>query len=229
VDLGWSRGFTKGYFFIIKSPVKKKLKFTILALGIFVILGTILLLFTDIYTLFLGPLETGTDVDKEFGDVILVLGGGLRKGKEIGYSTEERLLMAAELYRQKKRMIIVSDGSLYRRSPAIEKITRFLVENGVAGESIRLEGKSQTTFDSFHYAQKILRELKAEEVIVCTSPYHQQRTQLILDYLGLNRFRVARMKHSEIHRADSIKQRMRNVWLITREYLAILKFKIFKK
>jgi uncharacterized SAM-binding protein YcdF (DUF218 family) len=209
--------------------MKKKIKYTLLVLGILLILWTVLLLFTDIYTLFLGPLETGIELDREFGDVILVLGGGLRKGKEIGYSTEERLLMAAELFRQKKRMIIVSDGSLYRRSPAIEKITRFLVKHGVEKEYIRLEGKSQTTFDSFFYTQELLREMNATEVIVCTSPYHQKRAQLILDYLGLNHFKVARMPHSEIDRATTIKQRLRNLWLISREYLAILKFKLFKK
>ena len=198
-------------------------------MGILIILWTGLLLFTNIYTLFLGPLETGVELDREYGDVILVLGGGLRKGKEIGYSTEERLLMAAELYRQKKRMILVSDGSLYRRSPAIEKITRFLVKQGVEREYIYLEGKSQTTFDSFLYTQKLLGEMKSEEVIVCASPYHQQRAQRILDYLGLTQFKVARMAHSEIHRATTIKQRLRNLWLISREYLAILKFKIFKK
>lgn len=190
---------------------------------------TALLLFTNFYRIFLGPLEKGIEVDNHYGDVILVLGGGLRKGREIGFSTEERLLLAVELYKQKKRIIIVSDGSLYPRSPAIKKITDFLTKNGVEREYIQMEGKSQTTFDSFYYTQEMLEEMKSKEVIVCTSPYHQERAQLILDHLKLKNFKIARMEHSEIYQSHTIKQRLRNSWLIFREYLAILKFKIFKK
>jgi len=209
--------------------VKKKTKIFLLALGSIIVLVIVLLVFTNIYAIFLGPLEAGKEMDKDYGDVILVLGGGLRKGAEIGYSTEERLLMAVELFHQKKRIIIVSDGSLYPRSPAIKKITTYLLDKAVEKEYIHLEGKSQTTFDSLIYVQKIIAEMNSREIILCTSPYHQERTQMILDYLKLNHFKIARMKHSEIHRATTVKQRLRNAWLILREYLAILKFKIFKK
>jgi len=209
--------------------VKKKIKFFLLVLGLIILIAVVLLVFTNFYTLFLGPLATGTKVDDDYGDVILVMGGGLRKGPEIGYSTEERLLLAVELFQQKKRMIIVSDGSLYPRSPAIKKITDFLLERGVEKEYIHLEGKSQTTFDSVVYTREIITAMNSTQVIVCTSPYHQERTYLILKYLQLNNFKIARMKHSEIYGAVTVKQRLRNSWLVLREYLAILKFKIFKK
>jgi SanA protein len=209
--------------------MKKKIKYFLLTLGLLALVLTALLFFTNFYMIFLGPLEKGLDVDNNYGDVILVLGGGLRKGREIGFSTEERLLLAIELYKQKKRMIIVSDGSLYPRSPAIKKITNFLTKNGVEKEYIHLEGKSQTTFDSFYYTQEMLEKMKSQEVIVCTSPYHQERAQMILDHLKLNNFKIARMTNSEIYQSRTIKQRLRNSWLIFREYMAILKFKIFKR
>jgi uncharacterized SAM-binding protein YcdF (DUF218 family) len=186
-------------------------------------------LFTDFYLVFLPPLERGTDIDKNYGDTILVLGGGLRKGPEIGFSTQERLLLAVDLFRQKKRTVIVSDGSLYPHSPAIKKITDFLVEKGVPKEYIRLEGKSQTTFDNFFNTHRILDEVNAREVIVCTSPYHQKRAEMILTYLEIGAFKIAKMKNSEILKADTIQRRLRNIWLISREYMGILKFKIFKK
>jgi uncharacterized SAM-binding protein YcdF (DUF218 family) len=209
--------------------MKKKIKYFLLTLGLVTLVLTALLFFTNFYLIFLGPLEEGLEVDSNYGDVILVLGGGLRKGREIGFSTEERLLLAIELYKQKKRMIIVSDGSLYPRSPAIKKITDFLTKNGVEKEYIHLEGKSQTTFDSFYYTQEMLEKMKSQEVIVCTSPYHQVRAQMILDHLKLNNFKIARMTNSEIYQSCTIKQRLRNSWLIFREYMAILKFKIFKR
>jgi uncharacterized SAM-binding protein YcdF (DUF218 family) len=208
--------------------MKKKTKF-FLAASILILLLVLSFLFTDVYLVLLGPLETGAVIHDDYGDTILVLGGGLRKGRKIGYSTEERLVLAAELFRRKKRIIIISDGSLYRKSPAIKKITDFLVKNGVDKQYIRLEGKSQTTVDSFYYTREILEKLNAREIIVCTSPYHQRRARLILNRLKLTDFKIARMRRSEIHQAHSVGQRMRNLWLIVREYLAIVKFEVSGK
>jgi uncharacterized SAM-binding protein YcdF (DUF218 family) len=205
--------------------MKKKLKYILLAL----LLVTAIFVFTDVYLVFLGPLEIGTDIGKNYGDSILVLGGGLRKGPEIGYSTEERLLLAVELFHQKKRTVIVSDGSLYRRSPAIKKMIDFLVVKGIPKDYIRLEGKSQTTYDNFFYTKDIIKKINSKEVIVCTSPYHQKRAELIMKYLEIGDFKVAEMKQSEIYQADSIKQRFRNMRLIIREYMGIIKFKLFGK
>lgn len=195
----------------------------------FVLLLGMMTFFTNIYLIFLPPLEAGETIDATFGDVVLVLGGGLRKGPEIGYSTEERLNLAVKLFHQKKRTLIISDGSLYNRSPAIKKITDFLVNKGVPQEFIRLEGKSQTTYENLLYSLKIIEDLNSREVIICTSPYHQRRVMSILEHLKLENVRIAAMQHSEIYQAGSFKQRMRNIGLIFHEYMAILNFKFFAK
>jgi uncharacterized SAM-binding protein YcdF (DUF218 family) len=168
-------------------------------------------------------------VDNRYGDAILVLGGGLKKGRELGYSTEERLRLAVMLFMQKKRTIIVSGGSLYKGSPAIEKIKAYFLKYGIDEKHIKFEGRSQTTYDNFYYSNRLINNMKFKEVIVSTSPYHQRRSRMILSYLGLTNFKISRMDSSEIYHARSIKQRLRNLRLILREYLAILKFKIFKK
>lgn len=185
-------------------------------------------LFTDIYLLFLNPLDIGTEVDINYGDVILVPGGGSKKG-ELGTSTEERLLLAVELFKQKKRIIIVSGGSAYKGSPAIKRYMAFFSKYGIGKQYLRFEGRSQTTYDNFYNSQKMIAEMKLKEVIIATSPYHQRRSQMILSYLGISGFKIAQMKTSEVYRAESISQRLRNIWLISREYLAIVKFKIFKR
>ncbi len=208
--------------------MRKKIKYILLIFGPLVLL-LLIIVATNFYLLLLKPLEAGTEVDRNYGDVILVLGGGLRKGRKIGYSTEERLLLAVRLFKQRKRPVIISGGSLYRGSPAIIKITDFLVDRGVQKEFITFEGKSQTTFDNFVNAGKLIAQMKAVEVIVCTSPYHQERARMILRYLKFDNFKIARMNYSEIYQASSVKQRMRNLKLILREYMAILKFKFFKK
>jgi len=207
----------------------KKWKKNLLIIVALLALLMMVMLFTNLYLIFLPPLEAGADVDGTYGDVILVLGGGLKKGRQIGFSTEERLRLAAQLYKEKQRIILISGGSLYRGSPAIKKITDFLVLLGVKLADIRFEGKSQTTFDNFAYTRKMINDMNAKEIIVCTSPYHQERAQMMLEYLKFGNFKIVRMTQSEIYQADSLTQRLRNMKLIFREYMAIIKFKVFKK
>jgi uncharacterized SAM-binding protein YcdF (DUF218 family) len=209
--------------------VKRKIKYLLILIVSLAGVAVFLFTCTNIYLLLLKPLDIGTGVDNPYGDVILVLGGGLKKGRELGYSTEERLNLAVELFRQKKKTIIVSGGSLYKGSPAIKKITTFFLKNGIEEKYIIFEGRSQTTFDNFYYANKIINNMKLKEIIVATSPYHQRRSQMILSYMGLTRFKIAKMKTSEIYQAKTVTQRLRNLKLIFREYLAILKFKLFKR
>ena len=203
----------------------KKIK--ILLLIFFFLL--LLFLLTDIYLLLLKPLDTGHIVKKQSGDIILVLGGGLKAGNEIGVSTAERLEQALDIYKTKKMKILVSDGSLYKKSPAIKMFRDFLTKQGVASEHILFEGKSQTTFENFLYTKSIIREENSDEILVCTSPYHQMRSEVIIDHMKLDNYRVVKMDRSEVYQAASIKQRLRNLRLVIREYFGLLKFKIFKR
>ncbi|MEN8154675.1 MAG: YdcF family protein [Acidobacteriota bacterium] len=188
-----------------------------------------LLLLTDIFLLFLKPLDTGVELEKNYGDLILVLGGGLKKINEIGLSTSERLKMAIKLYRVKKRKILVSDGSLYKKSPAIKLIKGFLLDMGIKEEDIIMEGASQTTFENFIYTKDMIKNGKFREIIVCTSPYHHARSEKMIKYLKLKNYKVAKMDDSEIYDSPGLKQKLRNLKLITREYFGLIKFKIFKK
>lgn len=189
----------------------------------------LLFLLTDIYLLLLKPLDTGDIIAKRSGDIILVLGGGLKAGNEIGVSTEERLEQAVNLYKIKRMKILVSDGSLYKKSPAKKMFRDFLTRKGVASEHILFEGKSQTTFENFLYTKSIILKEKPDEILVCTSPYHQKRSEIIINHLKLENYRVVKMDTSEVYQAGSIKQRLRNLRLVIREYFGMLKFKLFKR
>jgi len=189
----------------------------------------LLFLLTDIYLLLLKPLDTGDIVEEQSGDILLVLGGGLKPGNEIGVSTAERLEQAINIYKTKKMTILVSDGSLYKKSPAIKMFKDFLTGKGVASEHILFEGKSQTTFENFLYTESIIRGKNPDEILVCTSPYHQMRSAIIINHLNLKNYKVVRMDKSEVYQAGSIKQRLRNLRLVIREYFGLVKFKLFKR
>ena len=184
---------------------------------------------TGLYRLFLLPLDVGEPIRPEYGDLILVFGGGLQPRLTIGISTRERLDLALALFHQRPRKILLSDGSLYRRSPAIEKIRTFLRRRGVADSFLILEGRSQNTFESAVNCKKIIESNGFSQVILCTSPYHQRRSAWILEYLEYPPFRVAKMDKSEVYRDDSFKQRFRNIRLIFRDYVALAKFVLLRR
>ena len=189
----------------------------------------VVFLFTDSYRILLAPLDVGEVIDPEFGDSILILGGGLRPRVEIGISTEERLWLAVRLYRQKRRKIVLSDGSLYRRSPAINIMIRYFEKKGVPRSDLILEGLSQNTFESCLNCREIFDRHGLKEIVVVTSPYHQRRSREMLRFLEYPDFRIARMIRSEVYRAETFAQRMRNLKLIFREYVALVKFWVLKK
>jgi len=203
----------------------KKSKILLLIL-IFIFL---LFILTDIYLLLLKPLDSGMDVNDNTGDIMLVLGGGLKSGNKIGVSTAERLEKAVELYNVKKMKILVSDGSLYKKSPALQMFREYMIGKGIEPEHILFEGRSQTTYENFIYTKNMLANEKPLDVLVITSPYHQTRSSVIMKYLKLDNYRVVQMDRSEIYQAGSIKQRFRNLRLIIREYFGLLKFKILRK
>jgi len=183
---------------------------------------------TDVYLLLLWPLDSGKKITGKEGDSILVLGGGLQRGNRIGVSTGERLDEAVRLYKNREMTILVSDGSLYAKSPAIAMFRDYLIEKGVKPEHIRFEGRSQTTYENFIYTRKMLNQ-ETGRVLVLTSPYHQRRSTEIMNYLKLKNYRMAKMDRSEVYQAGSFRQRFRNLRLIFREYFALIKFKIFKR
>ncbi|MEN8222124.1 MAG: YdcF family protein [Acidobacteriota bacterium] len=189
----------------------------------------LLFILTDVYLLLLKPLDTGVEITKNQGDIMLVLGGGLKSGNKIGVSTAERLEKAVQLYLVKEMKIIVSDGSLYRKSPAIKMFKEYLVGKGIKPEHILFEGKSQTTYENFIYTKNMLINEKSKAVLVITSPYHQKRSSIIMKYLNLNNYKVIKVDKSEVYQADSIRQRIRSLRLIIREYFGLLKFRILRR
>jgi uncharacterized SAM-binding protein YcdF (DUF218 family) len=206
--------------------VKRKI---LLSIGVLIVIIILLLVFTDIYKVVLPIFDIGITIDENFGDVILVLGGGLRRGLKIGFSTEERILLAVKLYKERKRKIIISDGSLYQGSRAIKIYKDFMINRGVSNSDIIIEGRSQTTYQNFIYTCDLIKGCGADRVIICTSPYHQKRAEMIIRNLNIYEFRIAKMTESEIYKSKSILRRLRNIKLILREIGAVIKYRIFFK
>lgn len=210
-------------------PETKRNRWKKLLIGTAVLLSVALIISVLLYAfhaerILLKPLMTGKTVPEDYGDIIVVFGGGMRKdmGVQIGYSTLERLDLAVGLYKRREMPILVSDGSLYRRSPAIPLVMNYLLQRGVQRERILVEGESQTTRDNVARTVEIVQGLGLKEMIVCTSPYHQRRCQLLMEKAEVEGFLLAEANDSEVFHAVSFGQRIRAFHLIAHEYLALL-------
>lgn len=199
----------------------------VILLGL-ILLAVLLALFTNIYRIMVPCYVRGETVPSRYGDLILVLGGGLRSGLRLGFSTRERMDLAVWLYHEHPRKILVSDGSLYAGSRARRVFRDYLQNRGINPSDILLEGKSQTTYESLQATRPMVKKYSREAVVICTSPYHQKRVAIILKELEPPyQYLIARMEESEIYQARSLHQRIRNIGLLVRETGALFKYRLF--
>jgi len=206
-----------------RSRWKHLLIKSIVVVSIFAV-AALLLYVSHFERILIKPLMTGVSVPSDYGDIIVVFGGGMRRdvNVQIGFSTLERLNQAVSLYQNREMPILVSDGSLYPKSPAIPLVIDYLVGKGVNRKRILIEGNSQTTRDNVENTVEIVKKLGFREMIVCTSPYHQKRCQVLLQKEQIKDFLIAENVDSEVYHAVSFGQRMRAFNLIFHEYMALL-------
>ena len=170
-------------------------------------------------------LATGGPVPASFGDVIVVPGGGMRTPTQLGISTTERIGLAAELYRDRPRSIIASDGVCAGTITGASVMGAALSTMGVRSEDILLEDGSKNTFENLRNSLVLARSRGLKTVVAVTSPYHQRRVSSLLDALGETSYRVAVMPASEVYRPGT--SRFRIARLVYRECAALAELWLF--
>ncbi len=134
------------------------------------------------------PLKVGGVVPDNFGDVIIVPGGGCNPGR----GTEERLNLASALYQMKKRTIILSEGTCYphERAGFVERMTS---EWKIDLEDIIWDTLSYSTEENIINSKKICADLGIKNAVVATSPYHQMRCSILMYKHWQGDFKMAKM------------------------------------
>lgn len=128
-------------------------------------------------------------------DAIVLLGGGTspqappRPMVELD-SAGDRVLYAAQLYRQGKAPWIISSGgspdwSTNRRPPA-EDMAELLVWMGVPQPAILLQPRSRNTHEDAVYSAEILRQRGLKRILLVTSAWHMPRSLALFQAQGLD-------------------------------------------
>lgn len=107
--------------------------------------------------------------------VAIILGNRLNDDGTITLIQEQRLIMALEL-----EQIFNPDYFILTGGPANElagkteaqAMYEYLIDKGMNKDKLILEEKSYSTVDNAKLSIPIAKELGAELIIVCSSPYH---------------------------------------------------------
>lgn len=134
------------------------------------------------------PLSIGGSVSTDFGDVLIVPGSGCNPGR----GTEERLNLASSLYKQKRRKLIVSEGTCFPHERAgFSK--RMVTEWGFEREDIFWDTLSYTTEENVLNAQEFCKKINAKDAIICTSKFHQLRCGILMWKHWDGEYEIAKM------------------------------------
>ena len=119
------------------------------------------------------------------GDVIILLGGGIRHGLPTG-NTLARIVAAARLYQIIHVPVIISGGPVFEwQKPEAPVDARYLEWEGVPAGKIILEEKSRDTLQNAEYSARICKRYHFKRPVIVTSAYHMKRALLCFEHFGM--------------------------------------------
>jgi uncharacterized SAM-binding protein YcdF (DUF218 family) len=128
------------------------------------------------------------------GEVLVVLGGGTEPASPPRTTVEingagDRVLYAAELYKQGKAPFILLSGgdiewlSSGSTTPA-QDMAALLVQMGVPESALWLENESVNTYENALYAKEFLDEQDIDQILLVTSAMHMPRAVALFEKQG---------------------------------------------
>lgn len=128
-------------------------------------------------------------------DAIVVLGGATRTPSPPRPSVDlseagDRVIYAAQLYRQKKAPIIVLSGGRVEWSGSgnaeAEDMATILTSIGIPRSALILEPNSLNTYENAKFVKPILERENLKKVLLITSATHMPRSLLIFQRQGMD-------------------------------------------
>lgn len=126
-------------------------------------------------------------------NAIVLLGGGVEKRAtaEPGLFSYSRIVAAAELYGQCRSAgadckILISGGAPQHAGASEAEVYRGVLSRlGIDGADIIAETESRNTFQNAQFTSAILAQRQVDRVILVTSAFHLQRSELYFRHFGV--------------------------------------------
>jgi uncharacterized SAM-binding protein YcdF (DUF218 family) len=210
------------------------------------IIGIYLLSIEPVKDMIVQPLEKNylpiTRVQLDKVDCYVVLGGGMydNSPKSLSPVTGSpsksalfRVIEGVRLYKESPKKIIITGGIVYGGEKSEGSVYKgLMVDLGVLGSDIIIEGKSRTTEENAEFTKKIMIEKEYKKAALITSATHMKRSKYIFEKYGadvipaptgyLSRYKNSYRMDSYFPNADNFVDIRSAVW----EYIGLIFYKI---
>lgn len=136
-------------------------------------------------------------------DCIVVLGAAVWPGNVPSPVLRDRILRAAELYRQGVADRIICSGGVGKYPPSEAEVCKeLLMKNGVAETAIVMEATSSSTSEQAERIKEICDREGLRSIALVTSFFHEKRAALLFRKAGLTNISDARCTHERFEDLD---------------------------
>jgi uncharacterized SAM-binding protein YcdF (DUF218 family) len=147
-------------------------------------LGVLAIAFTPVTGYLLKAVAMKEEI--RHADAIVVLGGGVNKGRYLTLSSSHRLIRGVQLYHEGKAPKIIFSGGFSPEGGVAEGavLAQEARRMQVPSENILVEKNSQRTHEQASETKKITGPLRWKSVILVTSYVHMKRAVLCFEQAG---------------------------------------------
>ena len=187
-------------------------------------LAVLVIAFTPLTRYMLKPLEVKEDIRK--ADVIVVLCGGIDKGRYLSRVSSQRMVRGAQLYFEGKAKKILFSGGIPPKKGVAEAavMAQEAKRLNIPAEDILVEKRSQSTHEKVVEVKKMTEALRWKSLILVTSYSKMKRSLMAFEYAGFKVYPAPADPHEKY--ADGPLERISLFRELIHEYVGIIYYKI---
>lgn len=180
--------------------------------------------FTPLTGYMVKPLEVKEDIRK--ADVIVVLSGGIDKGRYLSLASSQRMVRGAQLYFEGRAKKILFSGGIPPKNGVAEAavMAQEAKRLNIPAEDILVEKRSQSTNEKVVEVKKMTEALRWKSLILVTSYSKMKRSLMAFEYAGFKVYPAPADPHEKY--ADGPLERISLFRELIHEYVGIIYYKI---
>ena len=180
--------------------------------------------FTPLTGYMVKPLEVKEDIRK--ADVIVVLSGGIDKGRYLSLASSQRMVRGAQLYFEGRAKKILFSGGIPPKNGVAEAavMAQEAKRLNIPAEDILVEKRSQSTHEKVVEVKKMTEALRWKSLILVTSYSKMKRSLMAFEYAGFKVYPAPADHHEKY--ADGPLERISLFRELIHEYVGIIYYKI---
>lgn len=180
--------------------------------------------FTPLTGYMVKPLEVKEDIRK--ADVIVVLSGGIDKGRYLSRISSQRMVRGAQLYFEGRAKKILFSGGIPPKNGVAEAavMAQEAKRLNIPAEDILVERRSQSTHEKVVEVKKITEALRWKSLILVTSYSKMKRSLMAFEYAGFKVYPAPADPYEK--NADGPLERLSFFGELIHEYVGIIYYKI---